>query len=88
MMMRVKLLFKRVSKWLYDHTPWISGIGLICIMAFLEFLAIAPDPYVEWFYGKREPKQPKIEKYVEIRYQNGIPTDPILIVKKEIREGR
>jgi len=86
MMTRVKLLFKRVSKWLYDHTQWISGFGIICIVVFLEFLAVAPDPYVEWFYGKLQPKPLKVEKYIEVKYHDGIPTDTMLIVKKEIRE--
>ena len=86
MMTRVKLLFKRVSKWLYDHTQWISGFGIICIVVFLEFLAVAPDPYVEWFYGKPQPKPLKVEKYIEVKYHGGIPTDTMLIVKKEIRE--
>ena len=64
---------------------WIRFGGLIFIMGFLEYLAIAPDEMVEWFYGKPQPEVKKVEKYLEIKYKNGIPSDTSLIIKENLK---
>lgn len=81
MMKRVKLMYKRASKWLYDHTPLWCGIALGLLLGFMEFIAVAPDPYVEWFYGPSREASPKEKRYLQITYKNGIPTDTTEIVE-------
>jgi len=81
MMKRVKLLYKRASKWLYVHTTIWCGIALGLLLGLLEFIAVAPDPYVEWFYGPPREKTPEEKRYFQITYKNGVPTDTTEIVE-------
>ena len=61
--------------------PIIFGVGMGSILAFLLWLAVAPNEQVEWFYGYPH-KVVKETKYMEIRTMNG-KIDTIYIVRED-----
>lgn len=78
-MEKIKKYYRDFKTWLEEKQGWIYGILMGLMLGFLEFLALAPYHYVEWFYGPK--KEPKPEKEMHIIYKNGVPTDTIIIEK-------
>ena len=64
-----------------DTPPIIYGGALGLILAFLLWLAVAPDEQVAWFYGYPH-KVAKETRYREIKTVNG-KTDTIDIVRED-----